>query len=188
MRIELTEAAAATPGWPAGVAVRTANLKTDLPAIVALWLEAWRDHWGFVERPYADVLATFVADIESRCGPVDPALWFLAVEGEEVVGISLCVSGLPGDPTGAYVYDLGVRPAWRRRGVALALLHHTFDEFRRRGFAAAELDVDSESLTGALRVYERAGMHVIRQELSYEKVLRPGRDLATRELPAAARE
>jgi ribosomal protein S18 acetylase RimI-like enzyme len=102
--------------------------------------------------------------------------------------MSLCVSGLPGDPTGAYVYDLGVRPAWRRRGVALALLHHTFSEFRRRGFAAAELDVDSESLTGALRVYERAGMHVIRQELSYEKVLRPGRDLATRELPAAARE
>jgi ribosomal protein S18 acetylase RimI-like enzyme len=182
MRIELAEIPAATPRWPAGVAVRTADLGTDLPAIVALWLEAWRDHWGFVERPYADVLATFVAEIESRCGPVESALWFLAVEGEEVVGMSLCVSGLPGDPTGAYIYDLGVRPTWRRRGVALALLHHTFGEFRRRGFVAAELDVDSESLTGALRLYERAGLRVIRQELSYEKVLRPGNDVAVRML------
>jgi len=183
MRIELT-APAVTPVWPAGVAIRTVNLEKDLRAIVALWLEAWRDHWGFVERPYADVLATFVAEIESRCGPIDPSLWFLAVEGEEVVGMSLCVSGLPGDPTGAYIYDLGVRPAWRRRGVALALLHHTFGEFRRRGFLAAELDVDSESLTGALRLYERAGLRVIRQELSYEKVLRPGADVATRRLKA----
>ncbi|MDD5264104.1 MAG: N-acetyltransferase [Candidatus Bipolaricaulis sp.] len=191
MRIELTEAAAVTPDWPAGVAVRTADLATDLPAIVGLWLEAWRDHWGFVERPYADALATFVAGIESRCGPVDPTLWFLAVagdEGRDVAGMSLCVSGLPGDPTGGYICDLGVRPEWRRRGVALALLRHTFSEFRRRGFMAAELDVDAESLTGALRLYERAGLRVIRQELNYEKVLRPGKDLATRELPAAARD
>jgi mycothiol synthase len=188
MRIELTEAAAATPGWPAGVTVRTANLETDLRAIAALWLEAWRDHWGFVERPYADVLTTFVAEIESRCGPVDPTLWFLAVEGDEIAGMCLCVAGLPGDPTGGYIYDLGVRPAWRKRGIALALLRHAFAEFRRRGYAAVELDVDSESLTGALRLYERAGLRVIRQELDYEKVLRPGIDLATRELPAAARE
>ncbi|MEN6369681.1 MAG: GNAT family N-acetyltransferase [Thermotogota bacterium] len=184
MRIELAEAAAATPRWPAGVTVRTANLETDLRAIVALWLEAWRDHWGFVERPYADAFATFVAEIESRCGPIDPTLWFLAVEGVEVVGMSLCVSGLPGDPTGAYIYDLGVRPAWRKRGVALALLHHTFGEFRRRGFLAAELDVDSASLTGALRLYERAGLSVTRQELDYERELRPGIDVATRELAA----
>lgn len=75
-----------------------------------------------------------------------------------------------------------MRPAWRKRGVALALLRHTFGEFRRRGYAAVELDMDSENLTGALRVYERAGMRATRQSVVFERELRPGRDLATREL------
>lgn len=42
--------------------------------------------------------------------------------------------------------------------------------------------MDAESLTGALRLYERAGMHVIRQVISYEKEIRAGVDLATRSL------
>jgi ribosomal protein S18 acetylase RimI-like enzyme len=98
--------------------------------------------------------------------------------------MSLCIAGLMDDPTGGYIYDLGVRPAWRKRGIALALLHHTFAEFHRRGYVAVELDVDSQSLTGALRVYERAGMRAVRQSVTYERELRPGIDLATRELLA----
>jgi ribosomal protein S18 acetylase RimI-like enzyme len=151
---------------------------------VSLYLAAWRDHWGFVARPRDELLTTFVSEIESRCGPIDPTLWFLAIAGEEIVGMSLCIAGLQDDPTGGYIYQLGVRPAWRRRGIALALLYHTFAQFRRRGYAAVELDVDSQSLTGALRVYERAGMHVVRQSIDYEKELRPGIDVATRELLA----
>jgi hypothetical protein len=42
--------------------------------------------------------------------------------------------------------------------------------------------MDSENLTGALRVYEGAGMRAVRQSVFYEKELRPGTDLATREL------
>jgi ribosomal protein S18 acetylase RimI-like enzyme len=183
MRIDLA-APSPAPRWPSGVTVRTADLPADLSAIVAAYIEAWRDHWGFVERPYADVLAGFLPEIESRCGPVDPSLWFLAIEKDEIVGMSLCIAGLMDDLTGGYIYDLGVRPAWRKRGIALALLHHTFAEFGRRGYTAVELDVDSQSLTGALRVYERAGMRVVRQSVTYEKELRPGIDVATRELKA----
>ncbi len=179
MRTDL-DSPASIAQWPHGIAVRTANLDTDVDAIVSAYLEAMRDHWGFVERPRAEVLATFVSEIESRCGPIDPSLWFLATAGAEIVGISLCIDGLPDDPTGGYVYELGVRPAWRKRGIALALLHHTFAEFRRRGRTAVELDVDSESLTGALRLYERAGMRAVQQSVTYEKELRPGIDLATR--------
>jgi ribosomal protein S18 acetylase RimI-like enzyme len=183
MRIDLMTPSPAAQ-WPSGVTVRTTDLDADLSAIVAAYLEAWRDHWGFVERPFADVLEGFLGEIENRCGAVDPTLWFLAIEGGEVVGMSLCIAGLMDDPTGGYIYDLGVRPAWRRRGIALALLHHTFAEFHRRGYVAVELDVDSQSLTDALRVYERAGMRTIRQSMTYEKVLRPGIDLATRTLTA----
>jgi ribosomal protein S18 acetylase RimI-like enzyme len=183
MRIDLVTPPAGAL-WPSGVSVRTSDLDADMRAIVAAYTEAWRDHWGFVERPFADVLATFLGEVENRCGPVDPSLWFLAVEGDEVVGMSLCIAGLMDDPTGGYIYDLGVRPAWRKRGIALALLHHTFAEFDRRGYVAVELDVDSQSLTGALRVYERAGMRAVRQSVTYEKELRPGIDLATRTLTA----
>ena len=44
--------------------------------------------------------------------------------------------------------------------------------------------MDSQSLTGALPAYERAGMRVVRQSMRYEKELRPGIDLTTRELSA----
>jgi len=183
MRIDL-DSAAPTAQWPDGISIRSANLDVDIDGIVSLYLAAWRDHWGFVARPRDELLTTFVSEIESRCGPIDPTLWFLAIAGEEIVGMSLCIAGLQDDPTGGYIYQLGVRPAWRRRGIALALLYHTFAQFRRRGYAAVELDVDSQSLTGALRVYERAGMHVVRQSIDYEKELRPGIDVATRELLA----
>ena len=38
-----------------------------------------------------------------------------------------------------------------------------------RGFAAVGLGVDAENPTGAVRVYERAGMHVERTNLVFEK-------------------
>jgi len=74
-----------------------------------------------------------------------------------------------------------LRP-WRRRGLALALLHHTFGEFYRRGKRRVGLGVDADSLTGALRLYEKAGMHPIRQYASFEKELRPGVELSTQTL------
>jgi ribosomal protein S18 acetylase RimI-like enzyme len=169
--------------WPEGVSVRTVDLERDLPAIVRLFLESWRDHWGFVVRPFDQVLADWRAGIEADGELFDPTLWFLAVEGNEVVGISLCNSHIADDSTRGYVQGLGVRPAWRKRGIALALLHHTFAEFQRRGYVGVELDMDSENLTGALRVYERAGMRAAWQSVWYEKELRAGVDLATRELP-----
>jgi ribosomal protein S18 acetylase RimI-like enzyme len=164
------------------VTVRTVDVDSDLNDIVALFLESWRDHWGFVELPFDQALADWRKGIRGDGERFDPTLWFLAVHGDEIVGISLCNSHIADDATRGYVQVLGVRPAWRKRGIALALLHHTFAEFRRRGYAAVELDMDSENLTGALRVYERAGMRAVRQSLSCEKELRAGIDLATRSL------
>jgi ribosomal protein S18 acetylase RimI-like enzyme len=181
MRIDLSSETPA-PRWPEGVSVRTVSVEQDLRGLVALYFESWRDHWGFIERPFDQVLSDWREQIESEGERFDPTLWFLAVDGDEIVGISLCNSHIADDSTRGYVQALGVRPTWRKRGVALALLHHTFAEFERRGYAAVELDMDSENLTGALRVYERAGMRAVRQSVFYEKELRAGKDLATREL------
>jgi mycothiol synthase len=66
---------------------------------------------------------------------------------------------------------LGVRPRWRRRGLARALLLHAFSEFRARGKHGAGLGVDGLNLTGAVALYEGVGMHVARRFDQYAKPL-----------------
>ena len=66
---------------------------------------------------------------------------------------------------------IGTRTAWRRRGLGLALLLHAFREFYARGIRRSTLGVDSENPSGATRLYERAGMHVESESVTYEKEL-----------------
>src|SRR6266581_2402036 len=105
----------------------------------------------------------------------DPSLWFLAVDGDEIAGTALCRHDV-GDRGGTgWISGVGVRPRWRKKGLGLALLHHAFDEFYRRGVRRCSLSVDVQNLSGAIRLYERAGMHPSRRaEIRYEKELRPG--------------
>ena len=44
------------------------------------------------------------------------------------------------------------------------------------------LGVDASSLTGALKLYESAGMRVLREFKMFENELRPGRELAVESL------
>ena len=68
-----------------------------------------------------------------------------------------------------WVDTLAVRRPWRRRGLGLALLLHSFRELRARGRERVGLGVDGENTTGAVRLYERAGMHVARRSDTYER-------------------
>jgi ribosomal protein S18 acetylase RimI-like enzyme len=86
------------------------------------------------------------------------------------------------DPDMAWVNTLGVRRAWRNRGLGQALLLHSFGEFYRRGKRKAGLGVDATNLTGATRLYEKVGMRVYREFIQYEKVLRDGNELSTQEI------
>jgi mycothiol synthase len=70
----------------------------------------------------------------------------------------------------------------RRRGIGMALLHHAFGEYYRRGYKGVTLGVDAENLTGALRLYKKVGMSIHRQFDLYEKELRPGKDVSVQEL------
>jgi ribosomal protein S18 acetylase RimI-like enzyme len=74
------------------------------------------------------------------------------MDGEEVAGINICrPHTFSGDPDLAWVSTLGVRRPWRTRGIGLALLRHSFNEFYRRGKRKVGLGVDAQNLTGALR-------------------------------------
>ena len=101
----------------------------------------------------------------------DPSLWFLAMAGEELAGFSICRSD-PVDPQAGYVNLLGVRRAWRRQGLGEALLLRSFDAFRQRGLTRGTLGVDASSVTGATRLYERAGMRVYRDTVFLERAVR----------------
>ena len=81
-----------------------------------------------------------------------------------------------------WVGTLGVRRPWRKRGLGLALLRHSFNEFYRRDKRKVGLGVDAQNLTGALRLYESAGMHIDLAHDFYEKELRPGREISVQSL------
>ena len=81
-----------------------------------------------------------------------------------------------------WVGTLGVLRPWRKSGLGLALLRHSFNEFYRRGKHKVGLGVDAENLTGALRLYQNAGMHVHQTFDNYEKELRPGVEISTQTL------
>jgi mycothiol synthase len=150
--------------WPEGISVRTFR-SGEGHAVYDAFCEAWVDTWEPEEEPYEE-WAHWTVEREG----FDPSLWFLACEGEEIAGFSLCRPSETRPDTGV-VNLLGVRRRWRRRGVGEALLRHAFVEFHRRGFPRVALGVDAESPTGAPRLYERAGMHVVRRVDFYEKEL-----------------
>ena len=89
----------------------------------------------------------------------DPSLWVLAWDGGELVGFIIPAVS----EHGAAIRELAVRKPWRGRGIARFLLAAAFCELRRRGETVVRLDVDAQNVTGALRVYEAAGMRVRRR-------------------------
>src|SRR5437016_14577840 len=71
---------------------------------------------------------------------------------------------------------------FRSKGLGMALLRQSFVEFYRRGSRKARLGVDSQNLSGATRLYERAGMHKAHESYNYEKELRAGVELSIQAL------
>jgi ribosomal protein S18 acetylase RimI-like enzyme len=76
-----------------------------------------------------------------------------------------------------WVEILCVRKPWRHQGLGLALLHHTFNVYYQRGLRRVGLGVDAQNLSGATRLYKKAGMKVYREHVTYEFEIRPGKEL-----------
>lgn len=181
MLIEM-DAPVPEPVWPAGITIRTCDPEKDAEAVYRADEDAFRDHFGFVEEPFEEGFKRFRhfhLDYEGY----DPTLTFIAMDGDEIAGTNLCRPHSNYDNDMGWVASLGVRRPWRKLGLGLALLRHAFNEFYRRGKRKVGLGVDSQNLTGALRLYENAGMHVDRAFDQYEKELRPGKEISVQSLP-----
>ena len=165
MEIELDEEPP-PPEWPDGLSVRTLRAGEER-GVYEVDTEAFADHWDFTETPFEEWSHWYLED-----EGFDPTCWFVAEENGEIAGISLCRAEREGRPDMGWVATLAVRKPWRRRGLGLALLRHSFRELRARGRERAGLGVDGENTTGAVRLYERAGMHVARRADTYERPAR----------------
>jgi GNAT superfamily N-acetyltransferase len=177
MEIDL-QTAPEVPALPAGVTIRPYDPETETEAVYRCFVDSFRDHFGFVEQPFEHGFNQFKHNLIDEPG-YDPNYWFVAVADGQIVGISLCRPVDAEDAESGWVNELGVRREWRKHGLGGALLKHSFAAFHARGQKRAGLGVDASSLTGALRLYERAGMHVARQFDQFEKEFRAGKELAT---------
>jgi mycothiol synthase len=162
MRIELDQDISPAE-WPEGLTVRALR-EGDEGRVYETHVASFTGTWMFEPEPYENWKHWFVDDPS-----FDPSLWLLAEAGDDLAGIVIArASGV--EPGLGWIRILGVLPEYRNRGLGQALLRQTFAEFKRRGFEAVGLGVDAENPTGAVRVYERAGMQVSRTSLLFEKV------------------
>ena len=170
------------PVWPEGVELRPVDWREHGRLISSADNEIFQDHWGFVPKSDDDAYE-HMSHWYEKDPEVDPTLWFVAWAGDQIAGVSLCWPKGDDDPNKGYIGILGVRRQWRGKGLGLALLRYSFGEFYKRGQRQAALHADAENITGALRLYMKAGMHIHRQIDNFEKVTRDGKDLAVRTLP-----
>jgi mycothiol synthase len=152
------------PVWPAGLRPTAFVPGEDDERVYEATMDAFTDHWGFHRDPYDQWRhLSFGAGF-------DPSLWLVVRDGGEIAAVCLCQNEASGEPDTGWVATLGVRTAWRRRGLATALLLHAFRELRARGRRRVALGVDAENTTGAVRLYEGVGMRQARWGGIYERV------------------
>lgn len=134
--------------------------------------DAFRDHWGSQPVTQEDW------QIGDRLSTMRPDLSFLAVatdaDGHDQV-VAYVLSevnkeewALVGHSFG-YINSVGVVRGWRGRKLAQALLAQTMRAYRADGLDRAVLDVDFESPTGALALYEKLGFTTVDRSVSLVK-------------------
>lgn len=140
--------------WPEGIEARAFRTGVDDRRVWEADVEAFAEHFLFEQRGYEEWRLLHI-----EAGGSDPTLWWLAWDGDELVGFVIPFEG----DEGAEIGDLAVRKPWRGRGIGRALLAAAFETLRDRDQTVARLYVDAQNVTKAVRVYEAAGMRVSRR-------------------------
>jgi GNAT superfamily N-acetyltransferase len=156
---------------PAGLEMRPV-LPEHHRAIWEASEEAFRDHWGYSpasEEHYQEWLEDPVI--------FTPELWQIAwdVEKDQVAGqVRTFIDDLENEKSNrrrGYTEFISVRRPYRRRGLARALIAESLRLLKARGMIESALTVDTQNLSGALRLYEACGFKVDSRSASYHKPL-----------------
>lgn len=143
-----------------GVVLRSPSAADREPTRLA-HIAAFADHWGSAPIP-ADRWAGWWDGHTSRHEHSS-----IAVDADgTVLAYVLTQEDRPGH---LHVGLVGTRPEARGRGLARAVLARSLASGRAAGYEEAQLEVDTESLTGATRLYEAVGFTQAHVYATYEK-------------------
>lgn len=144
---------------PQGVSVRDL-VPGEERVIWRVVIDAFRDHWDHEEdETYEVFYGDWFEDAEHP-----PRILVAEVDGEPQGVIAWIIENqIP------YVFSVAVRQGFRGRGIATSLLEHAKQVAAADGYEEMTLSVDATNPTGAVRVYERVGMSVIRSLAVYHK-------------------
>ena len=136
-----------------GITIRPYVPGKEERAVYDVIAEAFPDIDGKPYRPYEQ----WYENVFIKSSSFEPSMLYVAEVGGHIVGTILCRIWQSGS---GHIWQVAVRRAWRKRGIALNLLYTAFGEYYRRGIHEVILDVDSTNTTGAQELYKRAGMYV----------------------------
>ena len=158
------------PGPVAGVTITPWPDDRD-DEILAVSVSAFADHWGSTPTT-ADLWHQMVHGYGARLD-----LSFVAVDDAtgDVVSYSLnrryeADDAVNGRKDG-WIDQLGTLAQWRGRGLASQLIVSSLHAFAADGLTHASIGVDSESPTGAARLYRRLGFEPVQRAIDYEIAL-----------------
>ncbi|MEO8273314.1 MAG: GNAT family N-acetyltransferase [Chloroflexota bacterium] len=136
----------------------------------AVWdadIEAFRDHWGGFDHS-DEQLQRWLSSPSN-----DLSLWLVAFDGGEVAGgVINSIDAHQNEAMGfqrGWLSSVFTRRAWRRRGLAKALIARSLALHRDRGMTSAALGVDAENPSGALGLYEGMGFAVNYRATAWRK-------------------
>ncbi|WP_159081802.1 GNAT family N-acetyltransferase [Paenibacillus sp. CAA11] len=146
---------------PKGIRIEPIRPGQDEGLLHGIYEASFQDAWGYSTKDAAVWIK------EQQGDAYDPSLWFIAWEGTKPIGF--LISNLQDD--GLFIELLGVVRSHRHRGVGQALLTYAFAAGYARGERTVLLYVDTDSLTGAQRLYRKLGMQPDLQTALYVKEL-----------------
>ncbi len=132
--------------------------------------EAFRDHWGFVERTFEEEFPHWIENPD-----FNPSLWKVAWDGDQIAGMvqNFINAGENAEYNRKRGYTEGIstRRPWRKLGLARSLLVQSIAMFKEMGMSETALGVDAENLSGALKLYQSVGYKEVKRSMSYRKPL-----------------
>ncbi len=135
-------------------------------------VEAFRDHWGH-SQPTEEDYQTWLNDKTI----FQPHLWQVAwdIATNQVAGqVRTFISQVENEKYNrkrGFTEFISVGRPWRKRGLARALIVRSLQAQKEQGMTESILNVDTENMSGATRVYENCGFRVVKTNKVYRKPL-----------------
>lgn len=142
-----------------GITIRPCTIE-DGPDLYDVYRDAFQDSRGHFVIEYDKWIK------EKSENRKEPQLWYGAYRNDEMVGFIQCSPLTEGS---MWVDLLGVKRSARKLGLGMTLLKLAFHESYKVGYKRIALTVDTQSLTNAHALYERAGMHAVFGLAMYNK-------------------